>query len=250
MNGYKRLLLLLIILFTINYDTLNGIDRRAFEYSFKAYSKHILKSGKTIINLEYHKNIFIAGATSLPIAFIIDKKLQTQIQKNPIYPDYISKIGDLYGNPLGYVIVGSYIIYDNIFTKNQLNTMVSQFVFLSESVLLTATITSILKEITNRQRPNKESFMSFPSGHTSGSFALAAVVNKLYGKKAGTAAYIMAAFVGTTRINDNKHYLSDVIVGAMLGTLIGRSFAKNYNDNLIKIFFEPTTKSVSLFYEF
>jgi membrane-associated phospholipid phosphatase len=43
--------------------------------------------------------------------------------------------------------------------------------------------------------------------------------------------------VAVSRIHDNKHYLSDVIFGAALGTTVGRAFALNYNkmDNNIVI---------------
>ncbi|MCK5085915.1 MAG: hypothetical protein KAQ90_00270 [Melioribacteraceae bacterium] len=36
--------------------------------------------------------------------------------------------------------------------------------------------------------------------------------------------------MGISRINDNDHYLSDVIVGAGLGTIIGRGFAKTFRE--------------------
>jgi len=68
-----------------------------------------------------------------------------------------------------------------------------------------------------------------PSGHTSHSFTVAAITNELYGREVGTVAYLIAGLVAVSRINDNKHFLSDVIVGAGIGTIIGRGFAKTYN---------------------
>jgi hypothetical protein len=38
----------------------------------------------------------------------------------------------------------------------------------------------------------------------------------------------VATLVGISRIHDNKHYLSDVIFGAALGTTIARGFAHVY----------------------
>jgi len=38
--------------------------------------------------------------------------------------------------------------------------------------------------------------------------------------------YLVTAFVGASRIQTNEHYLSDVIAGITLGTLVGSSFAK------------------------
>jgi membrane-associated phospholipid phosphatase len=53
------------------------------------------------------------------------------------------------------------------------------------------------------------------------------------------AAYCLAALVATSRINDNKHYLSDVIFGAGLGTVVGRGFALSYNNRIKEIIPSP-----------
>ena len=41
--------------------------------------------------------------------------------------------------------------------------------------------------------------------------------------KPGIPAYAVAAYVGGSRIQDNKHYLSDVAFGAVLGIVSGRT---------------------------
>ena len=48
------------------------------------------------------------------------------------------------------------------------------------------------------------------------------------GKNIGLISYGLATLVAVSRMNDNKHYLSDVIFGAGLGMAVGRAFAKNY----------------------
>ena len=48
----------------------------------------------------------------------------------------------------------------------------------------------------------------------------------------GIAAYCLAVLVAASRINDNKHYLSDVLFGAGLGTAVGRGFALAYQNRL------------------
>ena len=54
-------------------------------------------------------------------------------------------------------------------------------------------------------------------------FATATVVKEHFGWKAGIPAYAVAAYVGASRIQDNKHYLSDVAFGATLGIVAGRT---------------------------
>lgn len=214
------------------------------------YFHHYISSLRTIGDLNYHKKTYLAVMGLLPVGFLVDSKLQKYVSRNPVYPEPVSKLGDLYGNPYGYLLTSLLIVSEGVILRQELNKTISRFILLAESILTTATITSLLKDITHRQRPNRENYRSFPSGHTSGSFALAAVINRLYGKKAGVFAYLMAAFVGTTRINDNKHYLSDVIAGATLGTVIGRSFARNFNENMIKIIWKPGERKIYFSYEF
>ena len=104
----------------------------------------------------------------------------------------------------------------------------NRLLFSSSAIGVTMMTTIVIKKATGRLRPNGENRRSFPSGHTSGSFAVAAVVDELYGEKAGAPAYLIAGLVGVHRIHDNEHWLTDVIAGAALGTIVGRGFAAAY----------------------
>ncbi|MDH5259447.1 MAG: phosphatase PAP2 family protein [Gammaproteobacteria bacterium] len=83
----------------------------------------------------------------------------------------------------------------------------------------------------NRTRPNGADY-SFPSGHTSASFSSAGYIHQRYGYKKGRVAYLAAAFVGWTRIQANKHYASDVLAGAALGSLTSYVFTSGKDMNL------------------
>jgi membrane-associated phospholipid phosphatase len=75
-----------------------------------------------------------------------------------------------------------------------------------------------------RARPYQESATltkgSFPSGHTSAMFATSTLLQRRWGWRAGVPAYLLSAYVGATRL-ENKHYLSDVMFGAAVGTAVG-----------------------------
>ena len=60
-----------------------------------------------------------------------------------------------------------------------------------------------------------------PSGHTSATFASAAVLQDHFGWKVGVPSFAVAGFVGWTRIRDQHHWLTDVLVGAMIGFAVG-----------------------------
>ncbi|TSC91801.1 MAG: membrane-associated phospholipid phosphatase [Parcubacteria group bacterium Licking1014_17] len=59
---------------------------------------------------------------------------------------------------------------------------------------------------------------SFPSGHASAAFALATGVY-LYDKKLGVISYVIALFIGLSRIYAGVHWPSDVLAGAVVGIL-------------------------------
>jgi membrane-associated phospholipid phosphatase len=86
---------------------------------------------------------------------------------------------------------------------------------------ITAAVTGGLKRITHEQRPDGSDDSSFPSGHTSISFAAAAGLEQRCGWEVGVPAHLLAAFVGLARMKAEKHYLHDVIIGAALGEGVG-----------------------------
>ncbi|GAA4001523.1 phosphatase PAP2 family protein [Sphingomonas humi] len=86
---------------------------------------------------------------------------------------------------------------------------------------LTAATTQGLKWAIPETRPDRSDNQSFPSGHTSISFAAAASLHKRYGWQAGLPAYAIAGFTGLARVEADKHYTHDVLAGAVLGTAAG-----------------------------
>jgi membrane-associated phospholipid phosphatase len=88
--------------------------------------------------------------------------------------------------------------------------------------VLTQTITAGIKLSVRRGRPDGTEF-SFPSGHTSVTFASATVLQRHFGWKAGVPSYAVASYVAASRVRAKRHFLSDVAFGATLGILAGRT---------------------------
>ncbi len=65
---------------------------------------------------------------------------------------------------------------------------------------------------------------SFPSGHATSAFAVAAVFSARYGRRRWVPwmAYGLATFVALSRIPDQAHFPSDVFAGAALGYAVSR----------------------------
>ena len=101
------------------------------------------------------------------------------------------------------------------------------------SAVLATAVTGALKYTLGRARPYaaRSSFdfhpfsgaSSFPSGHTAVAFALAtAVADQTHDAWSDYALYGAASPTALARINDNKHWNSDVLVGALVGHLSAR----------------------------
>jgi membrane-associated phospholipid phosphatase len=89
--------------------------------------------------------------------------------------------------------------------------------------IMAQTVTGVMKKAAQRQRPDGSDSRSFPSGHTSVSFASATVLQRELGWKVGAPAYAAASYVAMARIEKKKHFLSDVAFGAAIGILSGRT---------------------------
>jgi hypothetical protein len=103
--------------------------------------------------------------------------------------------------------------------------------------VINAVITQGVKFSVRRERPGGSTSHSYamPSGHTSSAFATAAVVWRHYGWKAGLPASAVGAWVGAGRVQLGKHYLSDVVMGAAVGMVSGRSVTLGHGRNRLAL---------------
>ncbi|MFI5357266.1 MAG: phosphatase PAP2 family protein [Opitutales bacterium] len=105
---------------------------------------------------------------------------------------------------------------------------------LTASIIASGIITPVLKYTVGRVRPNRatRTFQfkpfsgnySFPSGHATQAFAVASVIAAHYDAwwEQGLS-YGLAGLVGYARIEQNAHFASDVVAGAVIGTVVGRA---------------------------
>jgi len=88
------------------------------------------------------------------------------------------------------------------------------------SYILMAGFVNGVKYTSKEMRPDNSSNNSFPSGHTATAFAGATIFQKEYGYLSPwytAGGYAVATLTGITRIMNNRHWISDVLVGAGLG---------------------------------
>lgn len=68
-------------------------------------------------------------------------------------------------------------------------------------------------------------------GHASVTFASATVIERHLGWKQSTLGYTIASYVAASRLHDNRHYLSDVVFGAAVGAIAGRTVTQHGRDS-------------------
>ena len=101
--------------------------------------------------------------------------------------------------------------------------------------IINEVVTQGIKRTVRRRRPDSSNNRSFPSGHTSGTCATATVLHRFLGWKVGVPAFAFAVYVGGSRLSENKHYLSDVVVGASLGIASGLSINHHHRNRDIAV---------------
>ena len=106
-------------------------------------------------------------------------------------------------------------------------------------------ITHSLKRIINKERPNGGDY-SFPSGHTSAAFTGAAFIERKYGFKYGIPSYLLASYVGWTRIQANKHDKWDVLGGVVIGIGSAYIFTKPFKSTGLAIGYLEKTPTLNL----
>ena len=108
----------------------------------------------------------------------------------------------------------------------------------AQSLVLTALLTQGSKYITGRKRPadtddrfdfngpgDFDTNDSFWSGHASEVFAVASVISEVYAEDEPWVPYVAYTLAGGTalsRVNDDRHWFSDIAVGAAAGYFIGK----------------------------
>lgn len=155
-------------------------------------------------------------STSLKDDFVQD--VQDDFQKNHHLGD-TTKFGDAMGQLIPNALyVGGQWAAEKWWTVPE---GYQRSLLMIKATAYSVTLTTLLKYTVREKRPNGDNRLSFPSGHTTTAFAFASVVGAEHSIGWGVGAYSLATLVGLSRIDDNKHYLNDVIAGAVIGTSYG-----------------------------
>jgi hypothetical protein len=175
----------------------------------------------------------VAGAIGLTYGF--DGQIRDKLQRNRSRSiDKAADTGSLIGDPYLHLGFAALVYGGGIMAEAPRWKETGEM--LGEALIIADGATLILKEATGRGRPIatshkgdfkpfgfKSNFDSLPSMHTASSFAMASVLARTSDSMSvAVLSYCAAAFVGFSRMNQDKHWASDVLLGAAIGELAGR----------------------------
>jgi hypothetical protein len=137
------------------------------------------------------------------------------------FPDFNNKIDDL----MQFAPHGAVFALDWIGVKSKHGFKDKVGLMFTGGVIMLGTVMA-LKSTTDEFRPDNSSANSFPSGHTANAFFGAAVLAEEYKDQSiiyPILGYSAATATGVFRILNNRHWASDVLVGAGVGILSAKA---------------------------
>jgi len=248
--------------FYSNINESKPVDNRSHTSLPKKQEKLIDSQNKMEFDRDYFKGIFsdigytatsplvwdrtdwitagwVAGGTGMFLA--LDKVINNTVKDNrSSTTDSLADIFETFGNANFTIptLAGFYILgYVNENEKSKRTILIA-----AESLFITSLYTTVLKFSFGRHRPSTgnhpnrfhgfSKHTSFPSGHTSSMFAIATVVANEYEKipYIKPISYGLATLTGLSRINDEKHWASDVFIGAALGYFTSKTLLRLHNN--------------------
>ena len=176
-----------------------------------------------------------AGWASLAVvgtALVIDRPLRDEMRRHSGDNAFMTQV-ERFGLQYAAGVVGGFYVAGTL-TDDEKAVQVAQD-GLAASLIASGIVTPALKLVSGRSRPRddqgiyhfkpfSDSNSSFPSGHTTEAFALAAVVANHYDEDwVSYTSYSIAGLVGLARSYHHAHFASDILAGAMIGTLVGKT---------------------------
>jgi membrane-associated phospholipid phosphatase len=135
-----------------------------------------------------------------------------------------------FGQEYSWAVLGAFAVAGWAFDDSRSRRIVTDV--LAASLIANGLLGTAVKTSVGRYRPDETAatwhaqpfsgHISFPSGHATQAFALAAVIAGHYRQPwVRVTAFFVAGSVGLGRIHLNKHYASDIVAGALIGTAVG-----------------------------
>jgi hypothetical protein len=171
----------------------------------------------------------VAAATAVVgTAVLLDDEIAHLARRNTNSTfDSVAERVEPFGGGHSDKVMAGFLLY-GYFARDDRAGQVAFDSFIS-SLIASKAITPAIKQLAARTRPNGiGDDQSFPSNHATQAFAVATVIASHYPERRWVRwlSYGVASGVGLSRIYHDDHYTSDVLTGAAIGMLVGRTVVR------------------------
>ncbi|MEI8048439.1 MAG: phosphatase PAP2 family protein [Bacteroidota bacterium] len=232
---------------TVHYPELNKTYLKSYWYDSRNFVISPAKWGK-------RQWIEFGAVTSFGVlAYTQDEQIQKYFVSHQ--SETASNFSKYLFEPFGRfapVIIGGFFLGGRLAKDNRL---AGTSLTAAKALVVSSVCANIVKQLTHRHRPYQDEipdhanwdgpfsdfeYNSFPSGHSTAAFSMATVFAMEYSETIWipVLAYTLATGTAVSRLYDNKHWASDVVIGSALGFVTGRFMWKQSrkgNEKLVVI---------------
>lgn len=184
--------------------------------------KELVKNiGRDFVALPSKENLYwtAGGGAAALAAHKADEYVQAHVVGNPNADAFFAP-----GRVIGLVVplggsVGTYV-WGRTRNQPKVSHVGSDLI---QGQVVAQVLTQALKYSTQRQRPDQSGATSLPSGHAASTFAFATALERHLGWRYAAPAFAGAFYVAASRLPANRHWFSDVVFGATVGIIAGRT---------------------------
>lgn len=194
-----------------NYQKINSVfDTTKVSYSYNLKMPSLLRQAILPLSL-------VAGGLiieSLPVHSGLGK-VKIQQYSN----DHFEGLRTTADNYLQFAPVAAILGLEIAGVKSR-NDLINQWSIMAKSELLMTAIVFSMKYVIHDTRPDGSADNSMPSGHTAQAFVSATLLDMEYRDTSpwiSVAGYMCAVSTGFLRVANNRHWASDVFIGAGIG---------------------------------
>ncbi len=245
---------------TIQYPELNKTYLKSYWYDSKSF---VISPAKW--NAKQWIGLGAVTGTAV-LAYTQDEQIQKYFVSHQ--SETVGNLSKYLFEPFGRfapVIIGGFYLGGRLAKDNRL---AGTSLTAAKALVVSSVCANIVKQLTHRHRPYQDEipdhanwdgpfsdieYNSFPSGHSTAAFSMATVFAMEYSETIWipVLAYTLATGTAISRLYDNKHWASDVVIGSALGFVTGRFMWKQSRKGNNRLVILPSagkqTASVSLF---
>lgn len=278
-SSSRNLFFLIVLIFTLSFNTAKSTDSLKVKSSigndFSADCKAFWQDGVSYFTLPFRLSgkewLYTAAGTAATVGLMTideDVKEALSVQNGNSQTGFWA-FARSYGEAKYWGPVSVLTYTTGLLARSKEVRIMGRM--LIQSLIYSGIVTTSIKIITGRSRPSvtdnefqfnwfetSNDYVSFPSGHATIAFAMSTVIAERINKWwARIGLYSFASLAAYSRIHDTQHWLSDVVVGSVIG--FGTGFFVVHKENerekkhanvLSKINFYPSLRGVNLVYKF